>query len=51
MDRVVIGQKIELKCQTLIEKKLNEINARLEHSPQKFFTHLAHETRISKSSA
>jgi hypothetical protein len=35
--RVVVAQIISnSKCQVLTEKKLDEINARLEHSPQNF---------------
>jgi hypothetical protein len=31
----------------LTEEKLDEISARLEHSPQKSLRHLAQETRVS----
>jgi hypothetical protein len=35
----------------LTKEKLDEIKARLEHTPQKSLRHLAEETGISKSSA
>jgi hypothetical protein len=35
----------------LSKEKLDEISARLEHTPQKSLRCLAQETRISKSSA
>jgi hypothetical protein len=35
----------------LTEEKLNDIGARLEHTPRKSLKHLAQEAGVSKSSA
>jgi hypothetical protein len=39
------------KRQVLTEEKLDDIGARLEHTPRKSLKHLAQETAVSKSSA
>jgi hypothetical protein len=47
----VLDKKPAKKCRVLTKEKLDEIKARLEHTPQKSLRHLAEETGISKSSA
>jgi len=47
----VLDKKPESKRRVLTEKKLDEIGARLEHTPWKSLRHLAQETGVSKSSA
>jgi uncharacterized Fe-S cluster-containing MiaB family protein len=42
--------EIKLKHQVVTKKKLNKISARIIHTPQKFFTFLEEETKVSKSS-
>jgi hypothetical protein len=46
----LLGKKPAKKYCVLTEEKLDEIRARLEHTPQKSLRRLAQETSISKSS-
>jgi hypothetical protein len=46
-----MGKKTKHKRRVLTEEKLDEIGARLEHTPRKSLKRLAQETGVSKSSA
>jgi response regulator of citrate/malate metabolism len=46
-----IDKKQKHKCRVLTEEKLDDIGARLEHTPRKSLKRLAQETGVSKSSA
>jgi transposase len=48
---LLIDKKEKHKCQVLTEEKLDDIGARLKHTPRKSLKHLAQETGVSKSSA
>jgi transposase len=47
----LIDKKTKHKHRGLPEEKLDEIGARLEHTPRKSLKHLAQETGVSKCSA
>jgi hypothetical protein len=48
---LLIDKKQNHKCRVLTEEKLDDIRARLEHTPRKSVKCLAQETVVSKSSA
>jgi transposase len=48
---LLIDKKQKHKRRVLTEEKLDDIGARLEHTPTKSLKHLAQETGVSKSSA
>jgi transposase len=48
---LLIGKKPKHKDHLLTEEKLDDIGARLEHTPRKSLKRLAQETGVSKSSA
>jgi hypothetical protein len=48
---LLIDKKTKHKHLVLIEEKLYDKGARLEHTPRKPLKHLAQETAVSKSSA
>jgi hypothetical protein len=47
----VLDEKIKRRCHVLTEEKLNDIGARLEHSPRKSLARLVQQDDISVSSA
>jgi hypothetical protein len=47
---LVLDKKQKHMRQVLTEEKLDDIGARLEHTPRKSLNHLAQETGVSKSS-
>jgi transposase len=49
--KLLIDKKQKCKCQVLTEEKLDDIGARLQHTPRKSLKRLAQETGVSKSSA
>jgi hypothetical protein len=48
---LLIDKKMKHKHRLLTEEKLDDIGARLEHTPRKSLKHLAQEIGMSKSSA
>jgi hypothetical protein len=46
-----MDKKQKRKCRVLTEEKLDDIGARLEHTPRKSLKRLAQETGVSKSGA
>jgi hypothetical protein len=48
---LLIDKKQKHKCRVLTEEKLDDIGARLEHSPRKPLKCLAQETGMSKSTS
>jgi hypothetical protein len=48
---LLIDKKQKHKRQVLTEDMLDDIGARLEHTPKKSLNHLAEETGVAKSSA
>jgi hypothetical protein len=48
---LLIDKKQKHKLQVLTEEKLDDIGARLEHTPGKSLKRLAQETGVSKSGA
>jgi response regulator of citrate/malate metabolism len=48
---LLIDKKQKHKCRVLTEEKLDDIVARLEHTPRKSLKRLAQDTAVSKASA
>jgi hypothetical protein len=48
---LLIDKKQERKCRVHIEEKLDDIEARLEHTPKKSLKHLAQDSGVPKSNA